>query len=122
MAVGGLALVVAALGLYSVMSYLVAQRTHEIGVRIALGAPGGSIMRMVFRTSVGMALLGIAIGLGLAWWAGRFVQPLLYETSARDPLVFGSVVVLLLSIALVASLVPAVRARRVNPLEALRSE
>ena len=81
---GVLALLVAAVGLYSVMSYLVAQRTHELGVRIALGASGGNIVSLVLRSSVGMALLGIAIGLGLALAAGRFIEPLLFNTSARD--------------------------------------
>ena len=119
---GALALVVAALGLYSVMSYLVAQRTHEIGVRIALGARGGSIIRLIVRTSLGLALAGVAIGLVLALWAGRFIQPLLFQTSPRDPVVLGGVAAVLLATALLASVLPAWRARRVNPMEALREE
>ena len=119
---GLLALVVAALGLYSVMSYLVAQRTHEIGVRIALGARGGNIMGLVLRNSVGMAGLGVVIGTTLALWAGRFVAPLLFDTSPRDPVVFGGVAAVLLAVAVLASVLPALRARRVNPMEALRAE
>jgi ABC-type antimicrobial peptide transport system permease subunit len=119
---GALALVVAALGLYSVMSYLVAQRTHEIGVRIALGACGGDILTLVLRSSMGMAALGVVLGLGLALASGRFVAPLLFETSSRDPGVFGGVALAMLAVALLASLVPALRARSVNPMEALRSE
>jgi len=119
---GVLALVVAALGLYSVMSYLVAQRTHELGVRIALGAPGRAIVASVVRDSLGFAAAGAAIGLGLALWAGRFVAPLLFQTSPRDPLVLAGVVGVLLATGLLASLLPALRARRVDPMEALREE
>jgi predicted permease len=119
---GLLALVIAGLGLYSVLSYLVAQRTHELGVRLALGASGQRIIGMILRSSLGMAGLGVVIGLGLALWAGRFVQPLLFETSPRDPLVIGGVAVGLLAIAVLASMVPALRARRVNPMEALRAD
>jgi ABC-type antimicrobial peptide transport system permease subunit len=119
---GVLALVVAAVGLYSVMSYLVAQRTHEIGVRIALGARDGDILTLVLRSSLGMAGLGVVLGLGLAFASGRFVAPLLFETSPRDPVVFGGVAAAMLAVALLASVLPAIRARRVNPMEALRAE
>jgi predicted permease len=119
---GVLALLVAAVGLYSVMSYLVAQRTHELGVRIALGARDGDILSLVLRSSLGMAALGVVLGLGLALALGRFVEPLLFDTSARDPGVFGGVALAMLAVALLASLVPALRARRVNPMEALRAE
>ncbi len=113
---------VAALGLYSVMSYLVAQRTHEIGVRIALGAGGSAIVGMVVKRSLLLAVAGVAIGMVIALWAGRFLQPLLFQTSPRDPLVLGGVVGVLLVTALLASLLPALRARRVDPMEALREE
>jgi predicted permease len=119
---GVLALVVAAIGLYSVLSYLVAQRTHELGVRIALGARDGDIFGIVLRSSLGMAVLGVAIGLVLSLAAGRFVAPLLFETSPADSSVLGGVALLMLAVALFASFVPALRAKRVNPMEALRTE
>lgn len=119
---GVLALLVAAVGLYSVMSYLVAQRTHELGVRVALGASGANIVQLVIRGGVGMAALGVAIGLALALVLGRFIAPLLFDTSPRDVRVLGGVAVSMLAVALLASWVPAMRARRVNPLTALRSE
>jgi len=119
---GVLALVVAAMGLYSVMSYLVAQRTHEIGVRIALGARGADVLALVLRSSLTMAALGVMLGLGLAYSSGRFVAPLLFETSPRDPEVFAGVALAMLAVALLATVVPALRAQRVNPMEALRAE
>lgn len=119
---GILALLVAAVGLYSVMSYLVAQRTHELGVRIALGAQGRDIVSLVLKSSVGMALLGIVIGLGLALAAGRFIEPLLFETSPRDAGVLGGVSLALFSVAVLASLIPALRAKGTDPMEALRTE
>src|SRR5260370_37393870 len=84
----GLALLVAAVGLYSVMAYLVAQRTREIGVRIALGAAVHHIHVLVLRSSVGMALAGLVLGAVFALLAGPRLEPLLFNTSARDPLVF----------------------------------
>jgi len=117
-----LALVVAAVGVYSVMSYLVAQRTHEIGVRIALGARSSHIVSLVLKGSVAMAVGGLAIGMIVALLAGRFIEPLLFETSARDPLVLGGVAATLLAVAVLASAVPALRAKRVDPIEALRAD
>lgn len=119
---GVLALLVAAVGLYSVLSYLVVQRTHEMGVRLALGATGASIVALVMRHSLAVALTGIAIGLALSLAAGRFIAPLLFDTSPRDGLVLGGVAASLLVVALAASLLPALRARRVNPLEAMRTD
>jgi len=119
---GVLALSVAAIGLYSVMSYLVASRTHELGVRSALGASGAAIVRLVVRGGLAMAAAGVGIGLALAILAGRWLQPLLFETSARDPLVLGGVGALLLIVALVACVAPALRARRVTPMTALRAD
>lgn len=119
---GLLALIVAAVGLYSVMSYLVAQRTREIGVRLALGAQGSSIVLLIVRSSVGMAAAGVAIGLVIALWAGRFVAPLLFGTSPNDaPVLLGGVATLLV-VSILASVLPAMRAKRVNPIEALRSD
>jgi len=119
---GGLALLVAVIGLYSVMSYVVAQRTRELGIRHALGAAPGRIVAMVTREGVGVIAIGMTIGLLLALWLGRFLQPMLYETSARDIGLFLLVSAVLLAAALLAALVPALRATRVDPLEALRSE
>jgi predicted permease len=119
---GGLALLVAAIGIYSVMSYLIADRRREIGVRLALGARTPDILRLVVRGSLLMAAIGIVIGEALAAALGRFVAPLLFETSPRDPLVFAAIAVLLGSVALVATVAPANRARRVSPVEVLRAD
>jgi predicted permease len=119
---GGLALLVAAIGLYSVIAYLVTQRTHELGVRIALGAQVGDIVRLIVRYGVGLAMVGVVIGALLSINAGRWIEPLLFETSPRDPAVYLLVTAVLVVVALVASLVPAWRAARVDPLEALRTE
>ena len=119
---GVLALIVAAVGLYSVMSYLVAQRTREIGVRLALGAQASSIVLLVLRNSVSMAAAGVAIGLAIALWAGRFIAPLLFDPSPRDAGVMLGGAATLLAVSVLASAVPALRAKRVNPIEALRSD
>jgi putative ABC transport system permease protein len=119
---GALALLVAAIGLYSVISYLVAQRAHELGVRIALGAQVGNIVSLVMRHGVGMALVGVGIGTVLALNGARWIGPLLFDTSPRNPVIFGVVAVVLLLVALLASVVPAWRASRVDPIEALRAD
>ena len=119
---GLLALVVAAIGIYSVMSYLVADRRREIGVRMALGATNRDIGRLVLRGSLLMAAAGIVIGEAVAGSLGRLAEPLLFDTSPRDPLVFAGVGGLLLAVAIAATVVPARRARGVNPVEALRAE
>ena len=121
-AFGVLALLVAAVGLYGVITYNVAQRMHELGVRIALGAQAADVMRLVVGQGVRFALLGVTIGLGLALVGAQWIQPLLFRQSARDPVTYGTVAVLLLSVALVASVVPAVRAARADPNAALRGE
>ncbi len=122
LALGGLALLLAAIGLYSVIGYDVAQRTHELGVRIALGARLGDVVRLVVGDGLRVALVGMALGGLVALWAGRWIAPLLFAQSPRDPLVFGAVAGALLAVALVASAIPALRATRVNPNEALREE
>ena len=119
---GGLALVLAALGLYSVIAYAVAQRTHELGVRIALGAGVRDVFRMVIGQGVAFAVAGIAIGSIVALWAGRWIEPLLFAQSPRDPAVFGAVAGVLLIVAVVATLRPAIRAMRVDPTVALRAD
>ena len=119
---GVLAIIVAAVGLYSVMSYLVVQRTREIGVRLALGAQARSIVLLVLRNSVSMAAAGVAIGLAIVLWAGRFIAPLLFDTSPRDAVVMLGGAGTLLAVSVLASAIPALRAKRVNPIEALRSD
>ena len=119
---GLLALVLAAIGLYSVIAYNVAWRTHEMGVRVALGAGMRDIVRLVLTEGVVLAGLGVALGTVIALIVGRWVAPLLFEESPRDPAVFVFVAATLLAVALVASLAPARRAGRVDPMQALRSE
>jgi len=119
---GLLALLVAAVGLYSVMSYLVVHRTREIGVRIAIGADRAHITGLVLRGGFAMAIGGIAIGTILAAASSRLVEPLLFNESARDPWVFAAVSCVLALVALAASLIPAARANRIDPLEALRAD
>jgi predicted permease len=121
-AFGLIALVLAALGLYSVVAYSVAQRMHEMGVRVALGAQAGDIRRLVLTQGLRIAALGVAIGTIIALATGKFVAPMLFHTSPRDPAVFGTVIAVLLGVATVASLVPAQRAVRADPLSALRAE
>jgi hypothetical protein len=119
---GALALLVASVGLYSVVSYGVAQRSQELAVRAALGAQVRDIVLMVVGEGLRTVLLATVIGLGLAWLAARWVGPLLFQTSPRDPVVFGGVAAVLVGIALVASAIPAVRAARVDPVTALRAD
>jgi predicted permease len=119
---GLLALLVAALGLYSVTSYSVAQRTHEIGVRIALGARSQSIISMIVMQGVVLAAIGVAGGIVLAILAGSRLQGLLFNTSPRDVTIIGSAALVLLTAAAAASFWPALRAGRVDPIKALKSD
>jgi predicted permease len=119
---GLLALVVAAVGMYSTLAFAVAQRTQELGIRAALGATRERLLGMVVRQGVWLAAVGVAIGLGIALLAGSRIAPLLFETSPRDPLTFGAVTAVLLVVAAAAAVLPALRATRVDPSEALRSE
>ncbi|HJQ66788.1 MAG TPA: ADOP family duplicated permease [Gemmatimonadales bacterium] len=119
---GGLALVVAALGLYSVIAYNVTQRTQELGVRIALGATLGDVVRLVLSDGMRLALAGIVAGAILAFVGARWIAGLLFAVSPRDPAVFGAVAIMLAVTAVLASLLPALRAARVDPNLALRVE
>jgi len=100
----------------------VAQRMHELGVRIALGAQAGDVVRLVVSQGLRFALIGIAVGGGIAFFAGKWIQPLLFQQSARDPVVFGVVAALLLAVALFASLFPARKAAQADPNSALRAD
>lgn len=119
---GLLALLVAAVGIYGTIAYTFSQRTQEIGVRIALGAQGSSIIALVLKSSVALAGIGVVFGTGIALWAGQFAKPLLYDTSPYNPFVLGGVGLVLLAVAVIASLIPALRAKSVDPMEALRAE
>ena len=117
-----LALALAAGGLYGLVSYTVSQRTHEMGVRLALGAAPGEIARLVLRQGVGLALGGIAIGMGGAVAATRTLVSLTRGVEPNDPAPFVAVALLLLIVAVGASCLPARRAARVDPMSALRAD
>lgn len=119
-AFAGLALVLACVGVYAVMAYSVAQRTQEIGVRIALGAARSDVLRAVVGDAMKLAIAGIAIGAAMALAVTRFLKTMLYETAPTDSVTFASVCGLLVLTAIAASLIPAWRAARVDPLTSLR--
>jgi putative ABC transport system permease protein len=117
-----LAVALAAVGVYGVISYSVARRTREIGIRVALGATGQDVVGMVVRQAMTMALAGIVIGLGAAAALGRTIRMLLFGVSATDPLIYAALTVILAVVAGLAAFVPARRAARVDPTVALRYE
>jgi ABC-type antimicrobial peptide transport system permease subunit len=118
----GLALLLASLGIYGVMSYSVAQRARDLGVRMALGAARGSVLALVMRQGIVLAIAGIALGLVGAFALTRVIASQLYSVRPTDPVTFAAVAALLGAIAVLATFVPALRATRVDPVVALREE
>jgi putative ABC transport system permease protein len=121
-AFAAIALSLAAVGIYGVMSYSVSRRTHEIGIRIALGADPWSVLGIVVRQGLSLAVIGAGVGLVVAFAFTRLMRGILYGVAPTDALTFLSVTAVLVGVAAVASLVPARRATRIDPLDALRSD
>lgn len=121
-AFAGCALLLAAIGTYGVVSYTTAQRTYEIGVRVAIGATHREIFRLVMGQSLRLVLVGLALGLGAALALGRTLSTFLYGVSARDPMTFAVVVGLLLLTAILAGYLPGRRAAATDPVRALRAD
>jgi ABC-type antimicrobial peptide transport system permease subunit len=118
----GLALVLAAVGIYSVLSYTVRRRLREIGIRIALGATHNDVVRMVVADGMKPILLGVAVGLAAAFALSRVVASLIFGVRATDPLTFAAVALLLLMVGILATVFPAYRSARVEPIRILREE
>jgi putative ABC transport system permease protein len=118
----GLALIIATIGIYGVISYSVSQRTHEIGIRMALGAQAIDVLWMVIWRGLSLALIGVTLGVAAALALTRVMKNLLFEVNPTDPVTFALIALLLVVIALIASYIPARRATKVDPLQALRHD
>jgi len=121
-AFAAIALLLAAIGLYAVLSYMVAQRTHEIGLRMALGAQRGNVLQLVLNRGISLALIGVALGIGASVLLTRFLSALLYEVKPLDPITFICVAAVLLTVSAIASLIPASRAAGLDPMQTLRDQ
>ena len=119
---GIISMALACIGIYGVIAFSVAQRTHEFGIRMALGAQQGQLLRLVLSEAARLAVLGIAVGLALAFVLSRFAQSMVFNISPHDPVTFAGTAMLLCAVALFAALIPALRASRLNPSVALRQE
>ena len=119
---GSLGTLLAAIGLYGVIAYSVARRTREIGIRVAVGAAPGSVLRLVMRQGLTLAVIGAGVGALLAAGAARFLSGALYGVGAADPIAWGSAFAALFAAVLLANYIPARRAMRVDPVTALRIE
>jgi len=117
-----MALLLAAVGIYGVMSFAVAQRTHEIGLRMALGADQRGVVALILREGMTLAGIGLVLGSGGAYFVGRAMQSIFYDVGAIDLRAFSGVAAILLGAAMLACYVPAVRASKVDPMQALREE
>jgi putative ABC transport system permease protein len=119
---GGLSLVLSVIGVYGVISYVTGQRTHEVGIRMAIGAQRSDVLTLVLRQGLTLVAIGLAIGLAFSFAATRFLSSLLYQISSIDPATFAGVSLLLVAVAAIACYLPARRATQVDPLIALRHE
>ena len=118
----GVALLLSAVGIYGVLSYLVSRRRLEIGVRVAIGAQPADVVRLILARGLGLALAGVVLGCATGAFVARLMATLLYDVGSFDPVTYAAVPVILMGVALVASYLPARRATRIDPIEALRAE